>query len=60
MWSRARYRLFLLALCGAAGAAAQEPLDSQRGVKINLPADSPVTLLSAAMGESRATPRGAA
>jgi hypothetical protein len=41
--------------------AAQDlPLDSPNAVKINLKPDSPVALLSASMGESRATPRGAA
>jgi hypothetical protein len=35
-------------------------LDPQSSIKINLPADSPVALLSANMGESRATLRGSA
>src|SRR5438105_8815520 len=61
MWSRSHQRLVTLALWSAAGVLAQDvPIDPQRGVKFNLPPDSPVTLLSAAMGESRATPRGAA
>ena len=61
MWNRSRQRLAILALWSAAGLAAQDvPLDSQSAVKFNVPPDSPVTLLSASMGESRATPRGAA
>jgi hypothetical protein len=41
--------------------AAQDiPFDSQTAVQVDLANDSPVTLLSAAMGESRATARGAA
>jgi hypothetical protein len=60
MWSRCG-RLVTLALWSVVGLPAQEgPLDSQNAVKINLPQDSPVTLLSTAMGESRATARGAA
>jgi hypothetical protein len=54
-------RLALAALVGTTGTPAQEvPLDPQTAVQINLRDDSPVTLLSAGMGESRATPRGAA
>lgn len=45
-------------LLGAAGLLAQEiPLTS---VRVNFPPDSPVTLLSTSMGQSRATPRGSA
>lgn len=48
-------------LLTATGASAQEvPLDPQTAVQVNLRDDSPVTLLSAAMGESRASARGAA
>jgi hypothetical protein len=48
-------------LLGATGASAQDaPLDPQTAVQVNLRDDSPVTLLSAAMGESRVAPRGAA
>jgi hypothetical protein len=55
-----RNKLALVALA-AAGAAAQEvPLNSPSSVKINLPPDSPLTLVSANFGESRATPRGGA
>jgi hypothetical protein len=54
-------RLGLAGLMGAACLAAQElPLDPQTAVQVNLRDDSPVTLLSAALGESRATARGAA
>lgn len=45
----------------AAALTAQETrLDPHTSVKINLPPDSPVTLLSPEMGESRATARGGA
>ena len=45
----------------AAGALAQEvPLDPQTAVQVEMRDDSPVTLLSTAMGESRVSPRGAA
>jgi hypothetical protein len=54
-------RVSLLGLIGALCLLAQEvPLDSPNAVKFNLKADAPVALLSASMGESRATPRGAA
>jgi hypothetical protein len=54
-------RLAVAGLVSAAGAPAQEaPLDPQTAVQVNLRDDSPVTLLSAAMGESRVSPRGAA
>ncbi len=48
--------LFVAAL--AAALAQDRPLDNS--VKINLPPDSPVTLISANLGESRATQRGSA
>jgi hypothetical protein len=62
MWrSNSLGRLALAGLLSAAGAGAQNvPLDPQTAVQVNLRDDSPVTLLSAAMGESRATARGAA
>jgi hypothetical protein len=48
-------------LAGATVLCAQEtPLDPHSSIKINLPADSPVALLSADLGESRATARGSA
>lgn len=43
----------------AAGAAWAEP-DPQRSVKVNLPADSPVSLVSADWGESRTSEQGSA
>jgi hypothetical protein len=50
-------------VCSAAAwltlAAQDVPLD-QSSIKINLPADSPLTLISANMGESRAVGRGSA
>ncbi|HEY7392289.1 MAG TPA: hypothetical protein VH640_27470 [Bryobacteraceae bacterium] len=61
MWrSNSLRRLALAAVFSAGGASAQEvPLDPQTAVQVNLRDDSPVTLLSAGMGESRATARGA-
>jgi hypothetical protein len=54
-------RLSILGCLGVACLVAQDlPLDSPNAVKFNLKADAPVALLSASMGESRATPRGAA
>ena len=54
-------RLALVGMLSAAGLTAQDlPLDPQTAVQVNLRDDSPVTLLSAALGESRATARGAA
>ncbi|MGA2593296.1 MAG: hypothetical protein ABSH32_25550 [Bryobacteraceae bacterium] len=45
----------------AAALCAQEtPLDPYNSVKINLPADSPLTLISANLGESHASFRGSA
>jgi hypothetical protein len=59
--SKSLRRLALATLVSASGAPAQEvPLDPQTAVQVNLRDDSPVTLLSAGMGESRATARGAA
>ena len=54
-------RFALAGLLGAAGLAAQDlTIDPQTAVQVNLRDDSPVTLLSASLGESRATARGAA
>jgi hypothetical protein len=54
-------RLSVLGWLTVACLAAQDlPLDSPNAVKFDLKADAPVALLSASMGESRATPRGAA
>ena len=52
----------LLALAGllVTPLAGQEPLDTSSSVKIDFPADSPLTLISTSMGESRATARGGA
>jgi hypothetical protein len=47
-------------VCALALAAQELPVDPRNGVKINLPPDSPVALLSATVGESRASARGAA
>lgn len=61
MRSRRGARLAFFGLLSAAGVLAQDtPLDSRGAVKINFPQDSPVSFVSATMGESRATARGAA
>src|SRR5690349_3639632 len=61
MWSSFQRRITVTGLLGAVCLLAQDMrLDSPSAVKINLRADSPVALLSASMGESRATARGAA
>ena len=53
--------LVLAILMSAASLAAQDlPLDPQTAVQVNFRDDSPVTLLSASLGESLATARGAA
>jgi len=58
---RNSYWLPALGIFGAAALFAQETaLDPQSSVKINLASDSPLALLSANLGESRATARGAA
>jgi hypothetical protein len=51
----------ILFLAVVAALCAQEtPLDPYNSVKINLPADSPLTLISANLGESHASFRGSA
>lgn len=61
MRSKCLLRLAVLPLASAIGLVGQEtPLDPHSSVKINLPADSPVALLAAGMGESRASTRGSA
>ena len=56
-WSK----LAVLIFAGAAVSPAQDvPFDRDSSIQINLPPDSPVTLLKSEMGESRATPRGGA
>src|SRR5579862_4794496 len=48
-------------LCAVVSVRAQEtPLDPASSVKIDLPADSPLALVSTSMGESRANNRGGA
>ncbi len=53
-----RNRFFAASALMAAALAAQT--ESRSSVKVNLPADSPVSLLSADWGESRASERGSA
>ena len=61
MRSSSKRRLAIFGLLSAARLLAQDtPLDSRNAVKIKLPDDSPVSFVSASMGESRATQRGAA
>jgi hypothetical protein len=57
MWNRLAAVIFT----GALALQAQDlPFDPHSSIQINLPPDSPVTLLSTNVGESRATPRGGA
>jgi hypothetical protein len=52
--------LAAILLVASAGWAQDAPLDPRSSVAINFPSDSPVTLVSADMGESRASARGGA
>ena len=45
---------------GGIGRAQDTPLDPHSSIAVNLPPDSPVTLMSVDMGESRASARGGA
>jgi hypothetical protein len=57
MWNK----LAALTLAGACAVAAQDgSFDPHSSIQINLPPDSPVSLLTTNVGESRATPRGGA
>lgn len=61
MWNRNRLLFLAAALPGVL--CAQQPSlsagsDAASSVKIDLPADSPVTLISASTGQSRVTPQG--
>jgi hypothetical protein len=64
MWNKNMRAVAIWALLSAANAlfAQQQPLtagsDASSSVKIELPADSPVTLISAGTDQSRVTPRG--
>ena len=56
-----RSRVYIIGLLLAAVLPAQETaLDLRSSLKIDLPKDSPVTLVSADLGESKASPRGGA
>ena len=58
MFNKSRW---VLGIAVAASLTAQEArLDSRSSVKINLPDDSPVSIISTNLGESRATARGGA
>jgi len=57
MWSKLAALIFVGALAASAQDASFDPHSS---IRINLPSDSPVSLLSTNVGESRATPRGGA
>ena len=58
MWNK-RCALLLAVVPVAGSLFAQQPaLDAANSVKIDLPADSPVTLISTSTGQSRVTPRG--
>lgn len=55
------FRSSLLVIALALPVQAQDPvLDAGSSVKIDLPADSPLSLVSVSMGDSRATTRGSA
>src|ERR1051325_7139311 len=58
-WQRG-VRLAVAASFGTAALLAQDAALPRSSIKINLPADSPLTLLGTNVGESRATARGAA
>jgi len=64
MWLRTSREIFVALLTGVLvlplAGLAQQLLDPRSSVKIDLPSDSPVALVSADLGESRATPRGGA
>jgi hypothetical protein len=61
MWKGNRFGRIAICAASATLLVAQDtPLDSQSAVKINFPDNSPVSLLSMSMGESRAMARGAA
>jgi hypothetical protein len=49
-----------LLVCGGIGRAQDTPLDPHSSVAISLPPDSPVTLISSDVGESRVSARGGA
>jgi hypothetical protein len=51
---------FAAVLAPGTGFAQETPLDPASSVKIDLPADSPLTLISTSLGDSRATSRGGA
>jgi hypothetical protein len=56
-----RNRILAVAALAAGAALAQEPaVDPRSSLKINMPKDSPVTLVSADWGESKASARGGA
>src|SRR5258708_7777062 len=55
-----KYAAILTLAAGLPLAAQETVLDTSSSVKIDIPGDSPVTLISSSMGESRATARGGA
>ncbi len=55
-----RNKVAALIIMGALAAPAQEPFEALSSVKIQLPPDSPVALLSADWKQSRTAPRGGA
>lgn len=61
MRSKVLFPLAVLLAVGPAAVLAQDtPLDAESSIKIDLPNNSPVELISTNMGESRATARGSA
>src|SRR5437762_708737 len=60
MWNSVQRVLLAAALCGATGIHAQDAPISRDAVGFSLPSNSPLTIRSVSMGDSRATARGAA
>ncbi len=55
-----RNKLAVMSWCACAVWAQETALDTRSSLKVQLPADSPVTLVSADWGESNASARGSA
>src|SRR5450755_2359490 len=60
MWSNVKILAAAIVILGAASLAAQDAAIPKEGVNINLPDNSPLSLKSFTVGDSRATARGAA
>src|SRR5580704_13048860 len=60
MWNKKLLPAALIVMVGLLRAQTPANDDASSAVKIDLPADSPVTLISYSMGQTRVTPRGGA